>query len=198
MLLNGSPAGENMTGRGLPAGVVPWDSERHPASAGPNGDAQTWEWVDKDHGLVCELGSALAPAPRSKPPERPATTPRPSGKTPRKFEYLEALRGRIGDGDHQITRPEYVALVMLGTYASADLTSARPGHARLAEDLGYTGADPQRMVRRLLASLARKGYVVITHHGTNVVGNVAAEYRLTLPSGRCRTGPLRPSPWHRA
>jgi len=179
MLRNGSPAGANTESRGLPAGVVPWDSDRHPPSAGPNGDAQTWEWVDKDRELVRELGSP--PAPMSTPSPRPATTPRPSGKTPRKFQYREALRGRIGDRDDQITRPEFVALAMLETYADADLTSARPGHARLAEDLGYTGADPQRIVRRLLASLTQKGYIVVTHHGTNVVGNVAAEYRLTLP-----------------
>lgn len=182
MLINGSPAGENTESRGLPAGVMPWASERHPASSGPNrerGAVQTWEWVDKDRELVRELGSPTAPT--STPSPRPATTPRPSGKTPRKFEFREALRGRIGDGDQQITRPEFVALAMLETYANADLTSARPGHARLAEDLGYTGADPQRIVRRLLASLIRKGYIVVTHHGTNVVGNVAAEYRLTLP-----------------
>lgn len=181
MLINGSPIGENVTSRGLPAGVVPWDSERHPPSAGPNGEAQTWEWADKDRELVRELEPAPAPASKSAPPPRPATTPKQSGKTPRKFEYREALRGRIGDGDDQITRPEFVALAMLETYASADLTSARPGHARLAEDLGYVGTDPQRMVRRLLASLTRKGYVVVTHHGTNIVGNVATEYRLTLP-----------------
>lgn len=181
MLRNGSPSGENTTGRGLPAGVVPWDAERHPPSAGPNGETQTWEWADKDRGLVRELESAPAPAPSSTPPPRPATTRKPGRKTPRKFEYLEALRGRVGSGDHRITRAEYVALVMLGTYASADLTSARPGHARLADDLGYAGSNAQRSVRELLASLTRKGYVVITHHGTNVVGNVAAEYRLTLP-----------------
>lgn len=187
MLRNGSPSGENTTGRGLPAGVVPWDAERHPASAGPTaaqtGAVQTWEWADKDRELVRELEpvSIPAPAPRSTPPPRPASTPKPSGKTPRKFEYREALRGRVGDGDDQITRPEFVALAMLETYASAELTSARPGHARLAEDLGYTGTDPQRMVRRLLASLTRKGYVVVMHHGTNIVGNVATEYRLTLP-----------------
>lgn len=185
MLRNGSPSGENTTGRGLPAGLVPWDAERHPASAGPTaaqtGAAQTWEWADKDQGLVRELESAPAPAPRTAPPPRPAATPKPSGKTPRKFEYLEALRGRVGSGDHQITRAEYVALVMLGTYASADLTSARPGHARLAEDLGYTGSNAQRSVRELLQSLIRKGYIVVTHHGTNIVGNVASEYRLTLP-----------------
>ena len=87
----------------------------------------------------------------------------------------------MGSGEHLITRAEYVALVMLGTYASADLTSARPGHARMAEDLGYAGTNAQRSVRELLGSLIRKGYVVITHHGTNIVGNVAAEYRLTLP-----------------
>lgn len=183
MLRNGSPTGENVTGRGLPAGVVPWDAERHPASAGPNrepGAVQTWEWADKGREHVRELVPSPAPAPAA-PKRKTATAPKPSGKTPRKFEYREALRGRIGDGDHQITRPEFVALAMLETYASADLSGARPGHARLAEDLGYTGADPQRMVRRLLASLTRKGYLVVTHHGTNIVGNVATEYRLTLP-----------------
>lgn len=185
MLRNGSPTGENVTGRGFPAGVVPWDAGRHPASAGPTaaqtGEAQTWEWADKDRGLVRELEPVPAPAPSSTPPPRPATTRNPGRKTPRKFEYLEALRGRVGNGDRQITRAEYVALVMLGTYADADLTSARPGHARLADDLGYTGNNAQRSVRELLGSLTRKGYVVITHHGTNIVGNVATEYRLTLP-----------------
>lgn len=204
MLMNGSPTGENMMSRGLPAGVVPLDIRRHHIEDGPTrtdkSRPQRWEVYDsttrptlvrelvvEESAPAPEVGEAVpeeveaVPAPTSAPAPRATTTPKPNGKTPRKFEYLEALRGRVGSGDHQITRAECVALVMLGTYASADLTSARPGHARLAEDLGYTGSNAQRSVRELLASLARKGYVVITHHGTNVVGNVAAEYRLTLP-----------------
>lgn len=193
MLRNGSPDGANVYNtewNGRPARIVQRDHHRHvPATEGdgwdvhPEGDG--WRIIEYAPTGTPEVEATPEPSPVSPAPtpERveAATTPRPTGKTPRKFEFREALRGRIGEGDQQITRPEFVALAMLETYASADLTSARPGHSRLAEDLGYAGTDPQRVVRRLLASLTRKGYVVITHHGTNIVGNVATEYRLTLP-----------------
>ncbi|MEY8655208.1 hypothetical protein [Brachybacterium paraconglomeratum] len=128
------------------------------------------------------------------------STPPPRGKTPRKFEHLEALRGRAGNGDHHLIRAEYVALVMLSTYAGKDLTSARPGHARLAADLGYAGSNAQCTVRNLLASLLRNGYIVITHKGTNVVGNVATEYRLARPEWKASASPdmLPPSGTERA
>lgn len=138
--------------------------------------------VSNDLRSVEEASStATEPRPITGREGKTYSAPPPRGKTPRKFEHLEALRGRVGNGDHQLTRAEYVALVMLSTYASRDLTGARPGHARLAADLGYAGGNAQRSVRNLLASLLRKGYIVITHKGTNIVGNVATEYRLVLP-----------------
>lgn len=199
MLRNGSPTGANVYDtewNGRPARIVDRDHHRHlPATEGDAWDTYPEKgdgWLVLEYAPTVTPAAPVAAAPAAEVEPEPAapapaprveavTTPRPSGRTPRKFEFREALRGRIGDGDDQITRPEFVALAMLETYASADLTSARPGHARLAEDLGYAGTDPQRVVRRLLASLTRKGYLVITHHGTNIVGNVATEYRLTLP-----------------
>lgn len=185
MSMTGSPTRESTKGQGVPGGTVRWDAERHPASAGPNrgpGGVQTWEWADRDRGHVRELNVSRAPAAQTaQVPKRASSSRSSKTTTPKKFEYLEALRGRVGEDGDKISRAEYVALVMLSTYASADLSSARPGHARLAEDLGYAGTERQRTVRRLLTSLTRKSYLVITHHGTNIVGNVATEYRLTLP-----------------
>lgn len=195
MLTNGSPAGANVYDidwNGRPARIVDRDHHRHvPATEGDGWDVHPEGngWRIIEYAPVAtpapEVETTPEPAPVSPAPAPPraeaATTPRPRGKTPRKFEFREALRGRIGSGDHQITRPEYVALGMLETYANADLTNAHPGHARLAEDLGYTGANAQRTVRELLASLARKGYVVVTRKGSSIGGNVPTVYRLTLP-----------------
>ena len=200
MLRNGSPAGANVYDtewNGRPARIVNRDVHRHlPATEGNSWDTYPERgdgWLVLEYAppvateAVREVEVSAPPEPaRVSPapaPERTgaATIPRPSDGVPYKFQHLEALRGRVGNGDRQITRAEYVALVMLGTYANADLAGARQGHARLADDLGYTGSNAKRSVRELLASLTRKGYVVITHHGTNIVGNVATEYRLTLP-----------------
>lgn len=150
-----------------------------------------------DREAVAALDEFLAePAPEVAPEATVPPTPRPaksagtilSGPTVnpgegelRKFEFEKGLRGRIGDGDGQMSRAEYAALVMLATYASGDLTGASPGHVRLARDLGYSGSDPARVVRELIRSLKRKGYLVQTRGGRNLRGSVSSEYRLKLP-----------------
>ncbi|MBK0332507.1 hypothetical protein I8D64_13990 [Brachybacterium sp. MASK1Z-5] len=98
----------------------------------------------------------------------------PSGK-PSKFQYLEALRDA-----HDLTHAEFHLLTVLLTYADADLSNGRPGHARLAAHMGYGGGDP-RQVRKLLDSLERKGYVEVQEPGTNTGSRRAATYRLVLP-----------------
>lgn len=59
--------------------------------------------------------------------------------------------------------------------------SDRSSRARLADDLGRAGGNAKRSLPELLHSLIHKGYAVITHEGTGIVGNVATVYRLTLP-----------------
>lgn len=193
MTQHSSPTGASTTkGR-----TVPYDREKHP----PDLYRITWEPTpDHEFGApfrrVIELEPTTSTTPTFTPEEleqvpsflregleAEASTPSPKndGKVPRKFEYLEALRGRIGKGPTSLTLPEYATLVTLYSYADSDLTNARPGHARLASDLSYSGPNATRTTRRLTSSLEKKGYLVVTKKGTSIGGNAATTYRLTLP-----------------
>lgn len=90
-----------------------------------------------------------------------------------KLDYQKRLRGA------GLNPTEYMVLNMMLCYANADLTNARPGHMRLAED---TGLD-ERTVRRVVARLTEKGYLVLSLQGGNLIGRgMANVYMLTLPS----------------
>lgn len=202
MTEQGSPAGESTKQGGT---VVPFDRDKHR----PEGRGSTWEVAKMnpttDHpALVVELepttarGRQLtaaelerlppffAEAPATANPTTTETTSRTDqnrapSKALRKFDYLVELRGRIGKGEQDLTPAEFAALVMLHTYADADLNNARPGHGRLAADLGYTGDSAKKTVGKLTRSLEAKGYLLVTRKGSNRGGNLATTYTLTLP-----------------
>jgi hypothetical protein len=89
-----------------------------------------------------------------------------------KLDYQKRLRGA------GLTPTEYMVLVTMLGYANADLSNARPGHSRVAED---TALD-ERTVRRVVGRLADKGYLMLSLQGGNVVGRgMANVYMLTLP-----------------
>lgn len=102
-----------------------------------------------------------------------STTPRAD-----KFAYHKALRGRFGKG-RELTETEYIVLSVLWDYADADLSNARPGNTRLAQDLGYSGPHAARTAGAHVKSLERKRFAVCTRRSGG--RGSAATYRLTLP-----------------
>lgn len=95
-----------------------------------------------------------------------------------KMAYLKALHGRVGPGG-ELEHREHTALMFMWNYVDDDLTNARPGNTRLAEDMGYSGADAVRSARTVLRTLERKRFLVLTHRSKGR-GNMNV-YRLTLP-----------------
>lgn len=183
MTAHRSPAGES---RQL-GPVVPHDHQAHrPAEheiswlkTDSAGNPDPFGSFAREIVQVDEIPTERAPTPAGS--EKTTTSSRTSSAKPAKFGYLQALRGRLGDGPGDLTRAEFAVLVMLWTYSSADLTEARPGHARLAADLGYTGSSASKTVGRLTRSLERKRYLLVARRGSNVRGNSATSYTLTLP-----------------
>lgn len=78
------------------------------------------------------------------------------------------------------TRSRLAVLLILGTYANADGTSARPGLATLAEDCGVSVTVAQRAIRWALSegwlTQVRRG------HRRGDGSTTASEYRLTIPA----------------
>lgn len=198
MLRNGSPATSQESTSFRSGDPEFRDSERHPPGNGPGSDIPIWDWLDKGADTVrllpgAELEGHDVPAPRpargpgrtssSKATAEPREAKAPasqrsatSSRVPRKFEWLEALRGRSN-----LSNAAYRVLVNLATYADANLSGARPGNARLASDCGYTGAHTGKTVGKVVQRLIDKGYAVVLRRGTNSRGNLAATYRVTLP-----------------
>ena len=177
--------------------VTPWDRTKHR----PELRGTTWEPLKMNDltgrpELVLELSAeadagelpeflrealeAEGQVTETESEHSPARKPT-AGERGLKFRYPKELRGRVGRGPGKLTPTEFAALMMLHSYADPDLSNARPGHVRLAEDLGYSGRHATRTVRELVSSLETKGFLVVTRRGSNGSTPVATTYRLSLP-----------------
>lgn len=201
MTATGSPRiGESIEHRGRSAVVVELDLEgRHTqetfgiewdmitSSAGPSRYVDYLPEMAPIHDETPELEAEPAPAvvQREESPARiPASAPsapasRPAKSPPRKLVYAEALAA----GRDDLTDAEFRLLMAMWKYANnRTLADVRPGHARLAEQLGLAPTKSSRNnVGQRIGSLIRKGYVVKLREGTAIPHRQAAEYRLTLP-----------------
>lgn len=193
----GSPViGESIEHRGRKAVVVELDLEgRHAQETfgiewdmipSPVGPSRYVDYLPEESGAeeVPEPEEEPAPAVAEEATAVPASTPetpapRRANGVPRKLVYAEALAA----GRDDLTDAEFRLLMAMWKYANNNtLGDVRPGHARLAEQVGLAPSKSNRdNVRKRIGSLIRKGYVVKVREGTTVPHRRAAEYRLTLP-----------------
>ncbi len=94
-----------------------------------------------------------------------------------KFAYLKVVM-RHGQA---LTNLEVRVLVYLWNYSDENLENAWPGERRLLEHLGHSSPGS---LRRAIASLIEKGYLVRTRDGVSVAGQPRqpAVYALTHPT----------------
>lgn len=97
--------------------------------------------------------------------------------TPRKYDYFDAVSERSG----MLTPAEHRMLMKFWRHSDGNLRNARPSRATVAKHMGWGGRHALTEVSKMIATLVRKGFMVQTSPGTNLGGNRAAVYRLTLP-----------------
>lgn len=89
-----------------------------------------------------------------------------------KLEWLAGLRGA------DLTHAEFRVLVMLSTFAAADLTNAYPSRRTLAE---AAGVNDRVLIRDLLPALEDKGWIRCTERGGNQTGKGRANVWMIQP-----------------
>ncbi|UQN29580.1 helix-turn-helix domain-containing protein [Brachybacterium kimchii] len=137
---------------------------------------------------VQELPEFLRPRAAADPQPAPETeemvteveeVPRPpEGDTPDLRAFFAFFKAINQGGRPDLSAEEVACLnVMLSYCTHTTLGDCRPGQNLIAQGVGKT----ERTVRRYIAALIRKRYVVEVQRGSNYGSNHTTEYRLTLP-----------------